>query len=115
MSEKADKLMEIMNVTNLIDVLSDRLLRSETGLSTAEKVLFKTVLGSCKPKFISEIGKVYEEHFTEPEIDQILAFYFSEVGQKMLEKIPVLQDAGQEVGERVFGEALRELTGEISS
>lgn len=56
------------------------------------------------------IINVYDKHFTEKEIDDILAFYNTQTGKKFVEKLPIiLQDAGQEgekwgkeIGKKVF-------------
>jgi hypothetical protein len=40
-----------------------------------------------------EVAKLYASHFTEPELKQILAFYQSPVGKKVLSQQPIVVNA----------------------
>jgi hypothetical protein len=58
------------------------------------------------PDFVSEVGAVYAENFTAEELQDILDFYRSPTGQKLNERLPVLTQAGQAVGERLGERAM---------
>jgi hypothetical protein len=53
------------------------------------------------------IVPVYDKYFTESEIDQLIAFYQSQIGQKLVEKLPLITRDATEVG-RKWGEKIAE-------
>ena len=62
----------------------------------ATEIIQQEVLAALKeamPLLIEEVAKIYERVFTEEELDAILAFYKSPVGQSMIQKMP--QMAGE--------------------
>lgn len=56
---------------------------------------------------------IYEKHFTEKEIDDIITFYRTDTGKKLIEKLPIItheaQKIGQELGEKVGRKVLKKL------
>jgi hypothetical protein len=54
----------------------------------------------AKPKFV----QIYDETFSESDIDGILAFYKSPAGQSMLEKMPQLMQKSMAVGQQLVGD-----------
>jgi hypothetical protein len=48
-----------------------------------------------RPKLID----IYVKHFTEDEIKQLIAFYQSPIGRKMVREMPVVMKEGAEVGQ----------------
>lgn len=59
----------------------------------------------AKPKFV----QLYDETFTEADIDGILAFYKSPAGQRMLEKMPELMQKSMAVGQELVGNIAPEI------
>jgi hypothetical protein len=59
-------------------------------------------------EFVDLVASVYARNFTADEIRQVTAFYRSPVGQKFLEKMPVVTQesfaAGQKWGQAVAGD-----------
>jgi len=55
---------------------------------------------------VSAMVPIYQKHLTKPDIDGILAFYSSPVGQKLLKEQPAMltesMQAGGEVGRRIL-------------
>lgn len=47
----------------------------------------------------AEMAKIYMESFTEAEIDKILEFYNTPVGQKMVASLPEITKKGMELGQ----------------
>lgn len=50
--------------------------------------------------FIDRLVPVYKEHFSKDEIDKLLDFYKTDVGQKYVEKLPIVARRAQEAGRR---------------
>jgi hypothetical protein len=59
----------------------------------------------AKPKLVA----VYDETFTETDIDGILGFYKSPAGQRMLEKMPELMQKSMAVGQQLVGDVFPEI------
>ncbi len=51
-------------------------------------------------EFIDLVVPVYARHFSEEEIDGLLAFYRSPLGRKVLQNLPAIASESQEVGRR---------------
>ena len=62
-------------------------------------------LATMKPMLV----KVYADTYTEEEIDGILAFYKTPVGQAMLRKMPELIQRSMAVSQQVMGEIMPEI------
>lgn len=56
---------------------------------------------------INMIIPVYAKHFTESEVKELIAFYNTSVGKKMVEKLPVISQESFGIGE-AWGKALGE-------
>lgn len=56
---------------------------------------------------ISMIAPVYAKHFTETEVKELIAFYKTPIGKKLVEKLPVISQESYGIGE-VWGKALSE-------
>ena len=56
---------------------------------------------------ISMIAPVYAKHFTEAEIKELIAFYKTPIGKKLVEKLPVITQESYGIGEE-WGKALSE-------
>jgi hypothetical protein len=53
--------------------------------------------------FVEASAAIYARHFTVDELKQITAFYRNPVGQKMLEKLPIVTQESVVIGQK-FGE-----------
>ena len=56
-----------------------------------------------------QYAKLYDETFTESEIDGILAFYDSPAGRAMLEKMPVLMQKSMSLAQTQMADLLPEI------
>ncbi|QNA46612.1 DUF2059 domain-containing protein [Lacibacter sediminis] len=56
---------------------------------------------------ITMIAPVYAKHFTENEVKELIAFYKTPVGKKLVEKLPVISQESYGIGE-TWGKALSE-------
>lgn len=74
-------------------------------------------------KFVDLAAQVYAREFSEEDLANLIAFYKSPTGQKMVEKQPVIAQFmatvgmrwGQQVGSEVMGEYLKERAGNKSA
>ncbi len=65
---------------------------------------------------IDLVVPIYDKHFTHEDIKGLLAFYESPVGQKLIEKLPVITQEsmaageiwGEEIGQKVFEKLKKE-------
>lgn len=58
-----------------------------------------------QPELLNEVAKVYAERFTEPELQALVAFYKSPVGQKMVKEEPGIIDESMRRAQ-TWGDAL---------
>ena len=59
-----------------------------------------------KPEdLVNMIVPVYDRNFTAEEIDQLLAFYNSPIGQKLIGKLPVILQESMQIGQ-AWGEEI---------
>lgn len=67
---------------------------------------FKQEMMASLEDIYVKMAKIYTEEFTESEIDEILAFYDTPVGEKMREITPELMRKGMEIGQQ-WGQELQ--------
>lgn len=60
---------------------------------------FRKELMESTSELYTQIAEIYMESFTEAEIDQILAFYETPVGKKMVATLPEITQKGMELGQ----------------
>ncbi len=60
---------------------------------------FKKELAESTQGLYTKMAAVYTESFTEDELDKILAFYATPVGEKMVAVTPELTKKGMEIGQ----------------
>lgn len=59
--------------------------------------------------FMPEVAQIYVDVFTHEELEAVLAFYRSPVGQKMLAKMPELMQRSMTVGQEQMTELMPEI------
>ncbi len=76
--------------------------RSQTQIAGARTAFeeFATSVAN-DPDMEKEMVKIYADSYTEGELDQMLQFYRSPVGQKSLKLMPELTQKGMAIGQRV--------------
>ncbi len=58
---------------------------------------------------IYKMAPVYSKHFTEQEIDDLLHFYQSDTGKKMIDKMPAILQESMEIGQRWGAEMAKKI------
>lgn len=61
------------------------------------------------PRYPEEVTLIYVRHFTLQELQQINAFYDSPLGQKLVEKTPILVKECSELGSQMGVDVFREV------
>lgn len=91
---------QLMEVFGNLELVGDSANEFKAGI---EQIL---VRGKADmPKMTAAIGEVYASHFSAEELEGMLAFYSSPVGQSMKAKAPILMAEGSAIGEK-FGLSL---------
>ncbi len=107
-TSKAQELIQILNITKSIDSSFDEVANFSSqmidsqDLTAEEKVEAKKIMNQSMKSTFSEMksidwnkmfAEVYASVFTADEIDGLIKFYKSPLGQKLLEKEPQLTKA----------------------
>ncbi len=74
---------------------------------------FKKDVEDSKAGLFDQLAVVYMESFTEAELDGILAFYATPVGQKMTAELPVITEKSMQIGQ-MWGMKLQPLMAKYS-
>lgn len=64
---------------------------------------------------IKKLVPLYSKHFTEQEIEDLIAFYRTTTGKKMIDKMPVILQESMEIGRTWGMELAQKLEKEISA
>ena len=107
--KSVEKLMELTEVSKMMDAMYSQItsmfnnMPKQMGMSDKEKPLFKKHMDKVVKllkkemnwdKFKSPMIDIYAKRFTEEEIQGLIKFYRSELGQAMIKKMPlILQDS----------------------
>lgn len=94
-----DKIQQLMNIMNLDEqekYMNDQVITPvlctfdmpATEETNVKNRIFKVL--NFKNKIIEMVKPIWEENFTEAEVDEILAFYQTEVGKKTISLMPKL-------------------------
>lgn len=106
---KAIQLIEI-NSGATFDVM----IKPLVGMVAEEKQAdFKMEVEESMKDLFDQLAVVYMESFTEAELDGILAFYSTPVGQKMTSELPVIMQKSMQIGQQ-WGMKLQPLMAKYS-
>ena len=96
LQEKAVQLIE-MTSGQQFDIMLDPIVKM---IPEKNREAFKKEMMASLDDIYVRLAEVYTEKFTEAEIDQILAFYETPVGEKMRAITPELTKKGMEIGQQ---------------
>jgi hypothetical protein len=104
----ARQLMEAMHVSSTTDQMVRQMMQAMgTGLNAANPGKGKEVqellsqillpeMTKIKPELIDAAANIYAANFSTDELKQILAYYQSDIGQKVVNRLPtILQEQGR--------------------
>ncbi|ATC87181.1 MULTISPECIES: DUF2059 domain-containing protein [Pseudoalteromonas] len=119
--QKIDELISVMNLDSMVDSMYGQVegmmkgMSDQMGVKPSEQAIFdkyysdmttvlKTEMSWAKmqPMMIS----VYDKHFSEQEIADMLAFYKTDTGQKILEKMPVVMQESMQMSQSLMKDAM---------
>ena len=63
------------------------------------RAAFKKEVKESLNSLYQDMAKIYIEHYTEQEINKLLEFYHSPIGQKMLEETPEITQKSMKLGQ----------------
>jgi hypothetical protein len=117
-STKTDKIKKMLELTGSANL----------GVQVAKQMIntFKQSYSSVGDAFWDDFEKeikaedlmdliipIYDKHYTEEDIDQLIAFYNSPIGKKMTENLPIIMQesmaAGQTWGSKIAEKAIERL------
>lgn len=99
---KAIRLIE-MTSGQQFDIMTEPLVKM---IPEAKQEAFKKELNASTGDLYKKLAVVYTENFSEEELDQILAFYDTPVGAKMVKTTPELTKRAMEIGQQ-WGQELQ--------
>lgn len=71
---------------------------------TLDTAIWKRIEGYYNEKDLTNLMvPIYERNFSETEVDEMIYFYKTDVGKKMVEKMPLITRQSQEAG-KIWGE-----------
>ena len=116
-SKRADikRLMEVTDASNLgIQVMNRLILTMKRGRSDAQEKFWDDFRTEIDPNDLIEmIIPIYAKHFTHEEIKQLIAFYESPIGKKMIKVQPQIMmesmAAGEEWGKDLAKKIMKKL------
>jgi hypothetical protein len=115
--KSVEELMELTEVSKMMDVMYSQItsmfnnLPKQMGISDKEKPLFEkhmdkvaTLLKSEMnwEKFKSPMIDIYTKRFTEQEIQGLIKFYRSELGQTTIKKMPLIMQDSMLVSQEIL-------------
>ncbi len=118
MRDKVLKYLELTDQAKMVDQLIPHLLDSFrrgyesdgtkfTAAESAVLALMESALRASAHEMLDAMASLYEEHFTEADMDALVAFYGTPAGRRAVALQPVLLGASKEISaawaQRVMG------------
>ena len=86
---------------NISDMTVDNLVRMQPSLSEKKKEITTFVQSFLSWKSIEpEITEIYKEAFSEAELRELIGFYQTPIGKKVLKVLPELSQKGMDLAQR---------------
>jgi len=111
----AQRLLEIMKIDKTlqqsVDVMLSAQIKANPALAPYEDVMRQFLAkymswSSLKEKFVA----MYALEFSEEELQAMIDFYGTDIGQRVIEKLPAVMNKGAILGQQVVQEHAAELT-----
>lgn len=109
-SEKEEAIRELLEITGTPELglqIAQRILRKmkESHPDVPDKFWKEFEDEMNKEAFIDMIVPIYAEHFTKDDVEKLIEFYQTDVGEKYVEKLPTLTKESMQAG-RQWGQKL---------
>ena len=115
----AEKMLTLMDMETVLRRSIDEMLKAQIAQNPGIAP-FETVMRQFLMKHMSweslkaDTIQIYMSEFSEKELDELNRFYQTEVGKKMVEKMPTLMGKGAELGAKRVQEHMPELQAAIA-
>lgn len=87
-----------------MNTVKQMLAQYQKAYPTVDSAVWARIAGYYNEKDLTNLlVPIYEQHFSEKDVDELIYFYKSEVGKKLVEKLPLITRESQEAG-RIWGE-----------
>lgn len=110
----AEQMLTLMDMETVLRRAVDEMLKAQIAQNPGIAP-FETVMRQFLMKHMSwnslkaDTIQIYMAEFTEPELDELNRFYQTELGRKMVEKMPTLMGKGAELGAQRVQQNMPEL------
>ncbi|MFA9188687.1 DUF2059 domain-containing protein [Flavobacterium magnesitis] len=111
-SQKINQLLELTGSGKMATLMMDQMMESfKNSYSKVNEEFWEDFKNEVKAEDLEKmIIPIYDKHYTESDIDQLIAFYNSPIGKKMISTMPqVMQESmivgqawGKQIGEKVL-------------
>jgi hypothetical protein len=116
----AIQLLERMHMDKLFDTIIEASVSSamqiapkSEAMTTAMREFMREILDP--DAMMAEFVTIYTRHFTQRELETLVAFYSTDLGKKLIEKMPELAREGAELGQRRVRERMPELIAKMQA
>ncbi len=119
-----EALLEATDADSVIDSMYAQMdqmfagMGQQLGIQPAEMASFENYMNNVSALMKSEMSwekmrepiiDIYLAHYTEKEIQDMLAFYQSETGRSMVTKMPVVMDESMKLSQQMFADMMPKL------
>ncbi|MEL0654222.1 DUF2059 domain-containing protein [Pseudoalteromonas issachenkonii] len=119
--QKIDELINVMNMDAMVDSMYGQVegmmkgMSDQMGVKPSEQAIFDKYYSDMTTVLKTEMSwakmqpmmvNVYDMHFSEQEIADMLAFYKTDTGQKILEKMPVVMQESMQMSQGLIQDAM---------
>ncbi|MBB1280339.1 DUF2059 domain-containing protein [Pseudoalteromonas sp. SR41-1] len=119
--QKIDELISVMNLDSMVDSMYGQVegmmkgMSDQMGVKPSEQAIFDKYYSDMTTVLKTEMSwakmqpmmvNVYDKHFSEQEIADMLAFYKTDTGQKILEKMPVVMQESMQMSQSLMKDAM---------
>ena len=116
----AEKMLTLMDMESVLRKTIDEMLKQQIAQNPGIAP-FETVMRQFLMKHMSwdslkaDTIQIYMAEFTEKELEELNRFYETELGRKMVEKMPTLMGKGAELGAKRVQDNMGELQSAIAA
>ena len=115
----AEKMLTLMDMETVLRRSIDEMLKAQVaqnpGIAPFENVMRQFLMKHMSwDSLKADTIQIYMAEFTEKELEELNRFYQTEVGKKMVEKMPGLMGKGAELGAKRIQENMPELQAAIA-
>ena len=113
--KKIKELFQVMDIQAATNEMSEMILNDTDSmkLSKNQKAAMQKEMQSMMDYVLNKQAELYDRHFTEQEIVDLLKFYNTSTGKKMIEKTPTILEESMEIGRKWGIELAQKIEKEI--